>query len=122
MVMNISPANLTGGGAWQIMSSFGATPVTSTNLTALNGQCSGAAAGGDCNNQFDFNLLQLVTTPVPLPAALGLFAVGLLSSAAVGRRPVGARRPASRDHYLSAMVFLLSWLIILIAGQGKSAE
>jgi hypothetical protein len=73
-VTNLSAAVDGAGAVWRIDFAPSLTPVTSVSFTALTGAC--GAAGGACNNQSDFTVVQMVT--VPEPATLALFGAGLL--------------------------------------------
>jgi hypothetical protein len=74
-VLNLSPAQEDSGALWAITNPFGTSLINSITFAAVAGSC--GTAGGACTNQSDYSLNSLSVTPVPVPAAFGLLAVGL---------------------------------------------
>lgn len=84
-VTNLSLADSTHGGAWQVSDPFGNAGVTKLEFTALNSALCGTPT---CSNQSDFTLSSVAAVPEPETYALMMAGLAVVGFVARRRRPI----------------------------------
>lgn len=83
---NVSPADITHAGVWDILNPFGNNRISSMSFAAMPGLCAGAATGGSCLNQSDYSLVSISAVPEPETYGMMLAGLGLMGFMARRRK------------------------------------